>query len=372
MKTCWIASQSYGSNLGTPANPFDGSTADKFDALMRSFPADTRIRLLDGTFETTGSRNFNEDRGWFLKDGCHIVGNGPERTTLKHTSYPSAAIGNSHATVQMEYTAKGNATVSDLTIDENWQGLDQNYCTYAVHLYGDNCTIRNVWAKNGFGSREKGREAFTFSICARANGTVLEHNENGVIELCRVFDFKGDYGIAICCPGGGDATGSVQHYVRRNKVNGYKGTAAFGVASRGVFEDNESIDCFHDYYTEGCYDSSIYGAEAINADHFSIHLTPVSAKITNVQIENCEIESKHIAICFSGVEAGRMLGIEVCGNKITGTGDAVNGEFVSALVVHENKVQAGMKSHFADCQSNFKGNTIIGVPEGMDESTLVK
>ncbi len=370
MKTCWISATSYGSNLGTSANPFDGSTAEKFDALMRSFPADTRIRLLDGTFETTGSRNFNEDRGWFLKDGCHLVGNGPVSTTIKKVLFPTAALGASHAVIEMDYRANGGALVEGITIDENWSGFTADLATYAIHLVGSNCTIRNVWAKSGYGNLATKREAFTLGISCRFNGTVWEDNENALIEYCQVSGFKGDYGIAICCPGSPDAYGSMQSYVRCNEVTGYKGTAAFGASSRGLFENNVSDGCTRDYYTEGSDDVRIIGAKMSNTDHFSIHLTPVNrlGKVSNVMVENCEIDSSHVAVALSGVEAGRMIGIEVLGNKITGTGDAVNGEFVSALIVHENAVQAGMKSHFTECQSNFKGNTIIGVPSGLEDT----
>lgn len=71
---------------GTRADPYDGSTPDRFDAAMRSAPANARINLGPGTFPTRGGTagdfGLEEDIGWTPKPGQKIQGAGMFATLI--------------------------------------------------------------------------------------------------------------------------------------------------------------------------------------------------------------------------------------------------------------------------------------------------
>jgi hypothetical protein len=118
-KTVWISPVAYGQQKGTRANPFDGSTAEKFDALMRSFPPFTTINLLEGTFQTTGSASYNETNGWWMKSGWKVRGHG---ATVRQVFFPPVS-GAKHGTFEMSMYDIGGCEIADLTIDENAQAF---------------------------------------------------------------------------------------------------------------------------------------------------------------------------------------------------------------------------------------------------------
>src|SRR2546426_10415872 len=72
----WIAQRSDGQKgTGTLNDPFDGSTAAKFDAIMSGLPGPTCVHLGPGTFQTNG---YSDDAagGWQIRPGLRIVGSG--------------------------------------------------------------------------------------------------------------------------------------------------------------------------------------------------------------------------------------------------------------------------------------------------------
>ncbi len=245
--TVWIASTNcMASQRGTQRYPFDGSTAEKFDALMRGFPEHSTINLLEGTFETTGSASYNAVFGWWTKTGWKVKGRGVERTTVRQITYPFSAVNSKHGTFEMLHTS-GGGLVSDLTIDENWPslGVPSNTCTFAVSLRGDNCTIRNVRAINGHGDVSSLLESFSINIVSRyKEGIGWENNTNGLIESCFVSNYAGNYGIAISIMPG------VRGKVKNCVVSNFIGTAPFGMVSDVVYEGNLSVNCFNGYYTD--------------------------------------------------------------------------------------------------------------------------
>jgi hypothetical protein len=205
---CYIGIRTDGlSGNGTKSNPYDGSTAEKFDKIMREMPENIIINLLEGTFETTGSATFNDSKGYYLKNGWKIRGKGIDKTIIKRIAFPAdTGGGNGHVVFQMPYYSLGNVEVSNLTIDENWHNLNANpnNCSSAVQLYGNNNIIRRVKAINGYGNKSFGREAFILTICSRYNGNLWEDNTNGLIEYCEIDGFRGDYGVGMALVFGGD------------------------------------------------------------------------------------------------------------------------------------------------------------------------
>jgi hypothetical protein len=184
---------------GTQADPYDGSTAAKFDALLRSIPAYTTIHLGSGTFLTTGSASYNGTQGYIVKPGWKIMGAGKDLTTVKAIYYPAAAGPIGHHVFEGDCNVDGNGTViSDLTVDCNWQNLGAatGTKTAAINLFGNNCRISRVRAINAYGNWASLAECFCISI-----SPVHSMNATGaVIEDCDVSNFQGDYGYAICLP----------------------------------------------------------------------------------------------------------------------------------------------------------------------------
>ena len=123
----WIAARTDGiKGSGTIGDPYDGSTAAKFDALMRDLAAQTtatvgvRVNLGPGIFETAGYYDgIDPSAGWRPSARMKIVGSGIDVTTLKLASAASAgsqcfAVGHvlGNNTAQVDFFA-----ISDLTID---------------------------------------------------------------------------------------------------------------------------------------------------------------------------------------------------------------------------------------------------------------
>src|SRR5690349_11869981 len=77
----WIAVRTDGQpGTGTQDDPYDGSTPEKFDALMQSFATTQNLGIhLTGTgpFETYARHS------WFVRRGWTISGDGMDATTIK-------------------------------------------------------------------------------------------------------------------------------------------------------------------------------------------------------------------------------------------------------------------------------------------------
>jgi hypothetical protein len=149
----WIAARTDGiAGSGTLRDPYNGSTPARFDAIMRSLPANTRVALGSGTFLTRGySDGAPAGYGWQPKAGQRILGSGIDVTTLKLVDAGQAgaryvAIGHSLATqgdpgVQVDFFE-----VSDLTIDCNLTSQPAEVSCGAVRIKGHHSRIRRVKA----------------------------------------------------------------------------------------------------------------------------------------------------------------------------------------------------------------------------------
>lgn len=115
----WIAYRTDGvAGTGTQNDPYDGSTAAKFDALMNGFSANTTVHLGPASsgnpFTTTGfwmDSNGSTGSGWQPKAGMRIVGSGIDVTTLQLTGAAEPGTG-----VTRHYFAVGHA-FSSSTLD---------------------------------------------------------------------------------------------------------------------------------------------------------------------------------------------------------------------------------------------------------------
>ncbi len=79
----WVAARTDGQpGTGTHSDPYDGSTAAKFDAVMNGLGGYTRVHLGPGTFQTNGYAD-GVAGGWQPHTGMKIVGSGVDVTVLQ-------------------------------------------------------------------------------------------------------------------------------------------------------------------------------------------------------------------------------------------------------------------------------------------------
>jgi len=146
-------------------DPYDGSTATKFDTLMSgaSVPANSCVHLGPGIFDTAGYYDGLSGSGFQAKTGWRIVGSGIDVTTLRLVT---------PATTQRVYAiahALSSSTVdsfevSDLTIDCNFvpaQGT--SWAAGAVRVMGNHSRVVRVKVIN-WGNKNTGTPGFVIAM----------------------------------------------------------------------------------------------------------------------------------------------------------------------------------------------------------------
>jgi hypothetical protein len=192
---------------GTQTDPFDGSTAEKFDLIMEMIRPKTGVHLAKGAiFETNGLKWPDDSKGWTVKDGLHISGNG---ATVRLVSYPGVwtqAKPQKHVVIGNRYYEEpaNNVVIENLTIDANWQNLSCPWTNKAVmcsFLYGSNNAYRRVRAMNMYGDSAGHTECFSLAFSA---ANVPGGGTNCEAEECVLEDPRGDYQAGILFTGWND------------------------------------------------------------------------------------------------------------------------------------------------------------------------
>jgi hypothetical protein len=163
---------------GTITDPCNANTASQFDALMRSFAANSIIHIGPGIFETSGYHPFNDPVnpgnptiGWGPRKGWKLNGAGIDQTVLKLvgvkdqrglTVYKNAmynVIANRYDVLVDDFVLSG------MTLDANLQGVPASYqvATGGLSLNGNRMKISNIKIIN-FGTRNPQVEDFAFSV----------------------------------------------------------------------------------------------------------------------------------------------------------------------------------------------------------------
>ncbi|MDQ6624484.1 MAG: right-handed parallel beta-helix repeat-containing protein, partial [Verrucomicrobiota bacterium] len=202
----WINSRTDGSaGHGTRADPFDGSTQEKFDTAMAAIPKGAHIHLAAGSYVT---------RGVHLKEGWWLHGAGIEASTIRLADDLLATDGGQSASVLYNYDFEGffcRIKITDLTLDCNrdhqpsfrggLHGALNALTTAARHA-----TIRRVralgtWANPG--------EGFPFSVLSSGSSDGSNHVE---IDHCESLGPLG-YQTAISAfdQTGGRISGHIRH-----------------------------------------------------------------------------------------------------------------------------------------------------------------
>jgi hypothetical protein len=199
----WIALRTDGAQgAGTESDPYDGSTAATFDALMRALPGDTAIHLGRGVFETHGFSP-NVAASWQPKSGQKIIGSGIDVTVLKLVN--ASVAGNPYWVIGGDYNHFLAAfEASDLTLDCNLDGQVVPGHTFppvtcgAISLAGKHMRIRRIRAIN-FGTLTN-LECFVLGSAGAHADNVAAGNESTdcVIEDCIVERPAINNGLVTC------------------------------------------------------------------------------------------------------------------------------------------------------------------------------
>jgi hypothetical protein len=202
----WIAVRTDGQpGSGTEADPFDGSTQARFDALMASMPANTTIHLGPGTFQTAATHS------WFVRSGWDVEGAGMYLTTVQLVGDASTIFG-AGCFLSDPNLSTDNATISNLTADSNWPELsatapdgvggEKDFAARAVVLYGSNNLVDHVRAINSYGSAANHRELFDITL----SGSRFSDGSNDVIQFCDAELPRGTYGNPFALQGWRNST----------------------------------------------------------------------------------------------------------------------------------------------------------------------
>lgn len=169
---------------GMLSDPFDGSTVDKFDAIMNDatkiLPY-SEIILLPGVFYTRGWTPTRDAVSWRLRPGCRLRGCGMFVTTLKLADASVPQVMYSMILARMhDFGARdtffnpgaveyyNEIELSDLTLDADFLNQPANagtptIGTHGIEVYGMRCKIERVRFIH-FGSGNGVSEAFVCGI----------------------------------------------------------------------------------------------------------------------------------------------------------------------------------------------------------------
>ena len=202
----WIALRTdLAVGTGTANDPFDGSTAAKFDALMSGFSPNTRIHLGPGIFQTNGYAD-EVGGGWQAKIGMKIVGSGIDVTTLQlaatATDAHFYAIGHVLSITTLEYFE-----VADLTIDCNLANHSgASVACGAVRVMGNHARVRRIKVVN-WGTKSSSRPCFVIAvITSDPLSGVTGVTDCGIEESIAITPGSGNVGPVTLMHAGGSET----------------------------------------------------------------------------------------------------------------------------------------------------------------------
>jgi hypothetical protein len=168
---------------GTVDDPWDGSTAARFDEVMKNkVGANTTIHLGPGYFKTAGF-NLTTGLGWKPKSGQRLVGSGMYLTLLQVENVPTGAsvvaIGNKNDVDYLD-----GFEISDLRISCALEVQGANSSVGGIALTGGNIRVQRVLVKD-YGSKNPSGSCAAISV-ARAHVNNPMPPFNCVIAECVV------------------------------------------------------------------------------------------------------------------------------------------------------------------------------------------
>ncbi len=329
----------------TASDPYDGSTAEKFDAILRSRSEASQQNLIvcigPGTFKTEGTYDFvinvphRTARGFTINRGWKIHGVGADKTILKLVSFfPDPA---RHAGVGMVLSTHDDGAsgieISDLGIDDNYpelkpaatqQGIKQLNLE-AIHLRADQGGhwIHRVNVVHAAG---ESNEVFPVWI-ASVNNKSSSLNSGNIIEYVTMSGWGGGSCTAI-------AIANALGEVRNNSVDGYQIGYGGWILGKVWFHDNVTTN-------------TAYGFNIDSLDNDGV-------RITNNRI----IHPQQYGIVVGG--GGRYANFQISDNTIE-----INNASVRGIFLHGNVTNALIERNKFIADSPLRNvNTVVSRGSG--------
>jgi hypothetical protein len=176
-RTVYLGLRSDGSpGRGTSDNPYDASTASRFDMLMQHIAPNTQIILQPGVYFTRGADAFS------LKPGWHIQGAGMGLTTIKLFGHYAPGQKHGHFT---STSRTDDVQIRNLTCDGNATGWKwpAHQVIGGIFVYGSRTLVENVEVVNCYGDSVLNQEQFSI-LTGGARGDPFGEATDCVIRNC--------------------------------------------------------------------------------------------------------------------------------------------------------------------------------------------
>ena len=208
-KQIWIsAGPSTAEGDGTQAHPFNGSTPEKFDAILQNHynQFNLEVNLLEGLFAS------DLNHTWVVRSGWTFQGQGIDKSVIKMVG----AFQNDRQPAMIASSSNEDSEfmiVQDLTLDNNWQEIgktapimngEPNVKVGVIGLWGSDIIVQRVKALHGYGSLANGLEMFQFFVAA-SRFRDANHNQ---IQNCIALEPFGNYGNPFAIVGFFDGVGA--------------------------------------------------------------------------------------------------------------------------------------------------------------------
>ncbi len=344
----WVSTRTDGiSGTGTATDPYDLSTAAKFDTFMNttlpSLGSGIVVNFKPGIYLTYGTQNnfAGVQHGFALPGGNWYRGSGIGETTIRQAFLPDS---HQWTVFQTYYGANNvNTVVTDMTIDANFQNLSAPAASVANHiaLNGDFCMVQRVSAINGYGNKTAALEAFNIKISSWLSGGVSQPITGARVEYCIASQFRGNYGTAIdifSIGSIGTAAYPAQAVIANNYISGYVGdnisisTGGIGFVGQGLeICNNIFINCDQAIYLEGPFkDLHIHHNDFYNIRSGAIIFNTIgSNEGQNVTVHDNNIE---VNTAISGT-ANNSTKVGITG--INGSSNTVAGKYA----IYNNRIK---------------------------------
>jgi hypothetical protein len=281
-------------------DPLDGTTADKFDAILRTIsegqhptwgtqkdiaPQNLIVCIASGTFQTNGQYDWNLDKGhtqgsnlgFTAEKNWKIHGRGTGRTRLQLASYVrdqfvdtsgASFEGGRNTVIGTRSDGSSGIEVSDLTIDANHDKLTGpgelplNLAGIQLRSREGGHWIHNVKVIGGsgdLGSRNIVYEAFAVQIWGNTPTPAAQVSAGNLIENVTVTE-PGRAMTSGALPGGamdGIVVNNAVAEIRNNVVEGY--IIAYGgwLMDQVWFHDNISRDSFYGFNADSFTNNNV-------------------------------------------------------------------------------------------------------------------
>jgi hypothetical protein len=290
-----------GQPSGTSANdPLDGSSADKFDAILRIIaegqrptlgtqtniaPQNLIVCLSSGTFQTNGQYDWrmhvghsqNMHRGFTVEKNWKIHGRGVAQTKLQLASYVQDQFvdkngvsfsGGNNVVIGTHSEDSSGVEISDLTIDANHDrltspgGLPLNVTGIVLRSLEGNHWIHDVnviGAAGDMGFKNILYEAFAVQVWGSDPNSDPHRSMHNLIEGVNVTK-PGRAVVSGSAPGGaidGIIVNNATAEIRHNLVEGY--TIAYGgwIMDQAWFHDNVSKDSIYGFNADAITNNNV-------------------------------------------------------------------------------------------------------------------